>query len=141
MTPTASALIAYGHFAAIFLTLALLVAEVALYTRDLSEAQRRTISRIDLAYLGGAIAIIATGLLRIATSPKGAAFYTHNPVFWTKMSLFVLVALLSVPPTLHYFGRFAASYRIIRWFHAAQVAVFFAIPLCATLMARGVGLG
>lgn len=140
MNPTLSALIAYAHFAAIFATLALLVAEVALYDRSLSDARRRTISQIDLAYLAGALALIATGMLRIATSPNGAAFYAHNPVFWTKMALFVLVAVLSVPPTLHYLGRYAGSYGAIRRFQAAQLAVFFAIPLCATLMARGVGL-
>ena len=56
------------------------------------------------------------------------------------MSLFILVALLSIPPTMHYLGRYAASYRIIRFYQAGQLAVFFAIPLCATLMARGVGL-
>lgn len=140
MNPAVSALIAYAHFVAIFATLALLVTEVALYGRSLSEAQRRIISRIDLAYFGGALAIVATGMLRIATSPKGAAFYTHNPVFWTKMTLFVVVALLSVPPTLHYFGLYNTSYRVIRWYHALQLAVFFTIPLYAALMARGVGL-
>ena len=55
-----------------------------------------------------------------------------------KLALFMLVALLSIPPTLHYFGRSAASYGAIRRFQAAQLAVFFAIPLCASLMARGV---
>lgn len=140
MSPIASALIAYAHFAAIFVTLALLVAEVAMYSRTLSEAQRAVLNRVDLSYLGGALAIIATGVLRVLTSPKGTAFYVHNPVFWTKMGLFVLVALLSIPPTMHYLGRYQASYRIVRWYQAAQLAVFFAIPLCAALMARGVGL-
>lgn len=118
----------------------MLVAEVALYGRSLTDGQRAALSRLDLAYLGGALAIIGTGVLRVMTSPKGAAFYVHNPVFWTKMALFVLVALLSIPPTMHYLGRYHASYRVIRWFQGAQLAVFFAIPLCATLMARGVGL-
>lgn len=140
LSPIAAAFVAYAHFAAIFLTLALLVSEVALYGRTLSQAQRRVLTRVDLAYLGGALGLIATGLLRVMTSPKGAAFYTHNPVFRTKMGLFVLVALLSVPPTLHYLGRYAARYSVIRGFQIAQLAVFFAIPLCATLMARGVGL-
>lgn len=138
MNPTVSALVAYAHFAAIFATLALLIAEIALYDRSLSDERRRTISRIDLAYFGGALAIIATGVLRIETSPNGTAFYTNNPVFWMKLALFMLVALLSIPPTLHYFGRYAASYGAIRRFQAAQLAVFFAIPLCASLMARGV---
>lgn len=140
VSPIAAALIAYAHFLAIFLTLALLAAEVAIYGPALSEAQRRILNRVDLAYLGGAAALIATGVLRVMTSPKGVAFYTHNAVFWTKMGLFVLVAVLSVPPTMHYLGHYSSSYRTIRAYQTAQVAVFFSIPLCATLMARGVGL-
>ncbi|HKU66932.1 MAG TPA: DUF2214 family protein [Candidatus Baltobacteraceae bacterium] len=140
MNPIASALVAYAHFLAIFATLALLVAEVAVYARDMPEGRQQLLSRLDLGYLGGALALIATGMLRLTTSPNGAAFYAHNPVFWTKMGLFVLVALLSIPPTMHYLGRYRASYRIIRAYQTAQIAVFFAIPLCATLMARGVGL-
>lgn len=138
--PVLAALVAYAHFAAIFVTLALLVAEVALYGRTLSEQQRRTLNRVDLAYLAGALALIGTGLLRVATSPNGTAFYTHNPVFWTKMGLFVLVAMLSIPPTMHYLGRYGASYATIRAYQSAQLAVFMVIPLCATLMAHGVGL-
>jgi uncharacterized membrane protein len=56
------------------------------------------------------------------------------------MGLFALVALLSVPPTMHYLGRYTARYSVIRAYQIAQLAVFFSIPLCATLMARGVGL-
>jgi putative membrane protein len=138
VNPVASALIAYAHFAAIFITLSLLVAEIALYARGLPDDLRRVISLLDLGYLGGALALVATGILRVATSPKGTAFYLDNPIFWTKMALFGLVALLSIPPTMHYLGRYRASYGIIRLYQAAQLAVFFAIPLCATLMARGV---
>lgn len=71
--------------------------------------------------------LIGTGLLRIATPLKGAAFYSRNPVFWAKMGLFGLVALLSVLPTMHYLGRHAASYSVIRAHQTAQLIVFFTI--------------
>jgi uncharacterized membrane protein len=54
------------------------------------------------------------------------------------MGLFVLVAVLSIPPTMHYLGTYRASYKTIRAYHAAQLTVFFLIPLAAALMARGI---
>jgi putative membrane protein len=67
------------------------------------------------------------------------------------MGLFVLVALLSVPPTVHFvkLGRSSAgrdaiigavTYRQMRGFINAELAVVALIPLAATLMARGIGM-
>jgi putative membrane protein len=33
---------------------------------------------------------------------KGRDFYVHNPLFWTKMALFVVVGLISIIPTVAY---------------------------------------
>jgi putative membrane protein len=146
------ALAAYGHFLAIFTTLSLLMAEAALYRRAMSRRTLDLLRRLDLGYLFAAIAIIATGVLRLFASGKGAAFYLQNPVFWVKMGLFLAVGLLSVPPTIHYIRTATATprespptisagtYRRIRLFLVLQLAGFALIPLAATLMARGVGL-
>jgi len=75
----------------------------------------------------------------------------HNPVFHLKLSLFVLVGLLSIAPTLRFLrwrkraGADPAvgvdaleTARAARFVHA-QLALVAAIPLLATLMARGLG--
>jgi putative membrane protein len=144
------AIAAYLHFLSIFATLALIVAEAALYRPRMSEATFALLRRLDLAYLFGAIAIIATGLARLFFFAKGPAFYAGNPVFWIKMALFLAVGLLSLPPTLHYLRAAAplggevvvapADYRRVRRFITAELAVFAVIPLAATLMARGIGM-
>ena len=147
----ADALVAYGHFLSIFFTLSCLVAEAALYRRELSATTLAWLRRIDLGYLVGAIAIIATGVARVVHFGKGAAFYQDNPIFWVKMALFVAVGLASVPPTLHYIrtakrlqaGEIViddAVYRRIRFYLTGQLVLFACIPLAATLMARGIGL-
>ncbi len=145
------AIAAYLHFLSIFATLALLVAEAALYRPRMSRATLTLLRRLDLAYLFGAIAILATGLSRVFFFAKGPAFYGGNPVFWIKMALFLAVALLSLPPTIHYIASAKAPsgddiiiapglYRRMRGFIALQLAIFALIPLAATLMARGIGL-
>ena len=148
MSPTAAATIAYAHFLAIFATLAILAMEWALYAKILPAERLGVLRRVDMAYMFGALAIIATGLLRLFTSDKGVSFYSHNPVFWIKMALFLSVALLSIPPTMHYLrlprtGDVDVAERDharIRGFIIAEVTVFALIPIAATLMARGVGL-
>ena len=148
MSPTAAALIAYAHYLAIFVTLAILAMEWALYARALPADRLALLRKVDMGYLFGALAIIATGLLRLFTSDKGVSFYTHNPVFWVKMALFLTVALLSIPPTMHYLrlprsGDVEETQRDhdrIRLFIVAELVVFALIPIAATLMARGVGM-
>jgi putative membrane protein len=145
------AIAAYLHFLSIFATLALLAAEAALYRPRMSAAALARLRRLDIGYLIGAIAIIATGLARVFFFAKGPLFYAANPVFWVKMALFIAVGLLSVPPTIHFIrsGNAATAgdvviapelYRRMRGFITAELAVFALIPLAATLMARGIGM-
>ena len=93
--------------------------------------------------------VILTGLARLSFGLKGAAFYTHNPVFWTKMALFVAVGLISIAPTvafIRWHKRVApdgtliledAELRRIRSLLLLQLGLFVLIPLCAVFMARG----
>lgn len=68
------------------------------------------------------------------------------------MGVFVLVALLSIPPMLHLIklGRTAApdgvvrvaarTHAAMRGYLVAEIALLLLIPCCAALMARGFGL-
>ncbi|HJT05545.1 MAG TPA: DUF2214 family protein [Stellaceae bacterium] len=146
------ALGAYAHFLSIFVLLSLLVAEAALYRRRMMPATLMLLRRLDLGYGIAAGAVIVTGLLRVFFLAKGPAFYDANPLFWAKMALFVLVGLMSLPPTIHYIRTQKASsgdreiiipersFRHIRGHLWGQLALFALIPLMATLMARGIGL-
>jgi putative membrane protein len=146
-----SAIAAYAHFLSIFSTLALLAAELVLFRRSMAAAIVRLLPRLDLLYLVAVIAIIVTGLLRLFFFEKGAAYYQGSAIFWIKMALFVIVGLLSLPPTFAFMrGRRRAAgealaleegeFRRVRRFIVAELAVFALIPLAATLMARGVTL-
>jgi len=147
----AEALGAYAHFLSIFVLLSLLAAEAALYRQRMAPATLKLLRRLDLGYGIAAGAVVLTGLLRVFFLAKGPAFYGANPVFWVKMALFLLVGLMSVPPTIHYIrtqkassgGEIAIparSFRHIRGHLWGQLALFALIPLMAALMARGIGL-
>jgi len=144
------ALLAYAHFALILTLAALLFAEVALYRQSISTDTLTLLARLDGAYGACAGLVVASGLSRLFWGAKGAQFYIHNPVFWTKIGLFLIVALLSIPPTIHYIklrnankgadsiAIDVASYRTMRRLLIAECCILFLIPLFATLMARGI---
>lgn len=145
------AVAAYAHYLSIFCTLALLVAELALFRASMDAGTVRLLPRLDLFYLVAVIAIIVTGLLRVFFFAKGAAFYAASEFFWVKMALFAVVGLLSLPPTFAFiaFRKTAGGqaialapdrFRRIRSFIVAELGVFALIPLAATLMARGLAL-
>ncbi len=146
------AIAAYAHYLSIFCTLALLVAEFALFRPRMAAATVRLLPRLDLLYLVAVIAIVVTGLLRVFFFAKGAAFYAASEFFWVKMALFAIVGLLSLPPTFAFIANRKAAageaaldlaperFRRIRAFIVAELAVFALIPLAAALMARGLAL-
>jgi putative membrane protein len=146
---TRDALLAYFHFMSIFGLATVLIAELMLLRRILPADVFFRLRLVDRWY--GIIAglVIVTGLLRLNLGLKGVAFYTGNPVFWTKMALFAAVGLLSIVPTVAYlrWNRNAEDdgsivlpqreFSRIRTFLWLQIGIFIFIPLCATFMARG----
>jgi putative membrane protein len=143
------ALLHYAHFLCIFLLAALLAGELFLFRRSLPAAMVRQLQVVDRFYGISAGLVILSGIGLVVFGLKGSAFYLHNPIFWTKMGLFLVVALLSIGPTAA-FARWSShrtadgsvtlgdgEFGRIRRLLWAQVAVFAFIPLCAALMANG----
>ncbi len=145
------ALLGYLHHIAAFGLVAVLIVEIALYKPGMSAAQTKQLTRYDLFYGVFAAALLVVGFARVYLGPKGAAFYWGNPVFHAKVGLFLLIGLLSVPPTLRYFkwGKalkanpaFVPDVGEIngaRKFLHIQAALIIVLPLLAALMARGIG--
>ena len=104
------ATLAYLHFLSIIGLVALILAEAVLLRPALIAQSGRWLSRIDIGFFVAAIAALASGLSRAVWGAKGWAYYAHNPVFHTKIGLFVLIALLSIVPTLQ-FIRWAKAFR------------------------------
>ena len=145
-------LLAIAHHLTVFTLAGLLIAEVALLRPDLSPERIRQLSTIDMAYGAVAMLIIVVGVLRVIFGDKGADYYIHNWAFWLKMAAFLLVGLLSVPPTLAILGwrrklaadpKFspdAATITGLRRFFVGEIVAFAFIPAFAAAMARGYGI-
>jgi len=145
-------LLAYAHHLAVFGLVGLLFAEFVLVRPGLSGPRLMQVSGIDRAYGSFAVLVIVAGVLRVFFGAAGPGFYFTNPVFWTKIALFVLVGLLSLRPTFSVLSWRKAAMAdeaysvpddeirgVRRWIHI-ELFVLALIPLAAAAMARGVGL-
>ena len=146
------AVAAYLHFLAIFLLFALLVLEHQLFRLPLTLARARSLFRIDLAFGVVAGLVLLTGAARALRYGKGLDYYLHNSLFHAKIGLFVLVALLSIYPTVTFLGWRRAlkadelpriAPRTGRWVTLTirvELLILLFVPLLAALMARGFGV-
>jgi putative membrane protein len=55
---------------------------------------------MDAAYGVAAVVLLIVGLLRVFYTEKGAAYYFASGTFLAKLTLFVIVGLLSIYPTM-----------------------------------------
>ena len=142
-------ILAIGHHLVVFLLVAILAAEFALLRPGLAGAPIGQLARIDADYGGVAALVIVVGVLRVIFGASGWEYYVGNFVFWAKMAAFLVMGLLTVPPTLairrwlkaeedHVVpdGEIAASRRFIY----LQASVLVLIPIFAAAMARGYGV-
>jgi putative membrane protein len=138
------ALLAWLHFLCIFTLVGTLISELVLYRRVMDVARIALLRRIDMLFGIAAGLVIVSGILRVTLGLKGAAFYLHNPFFWTKMGLFLALGLLSIAPTIHYLrlpgsgavvpeGAYRRTWAVL----VLEVGLLGCIPLLATLLAHG----
>lgn len=145
-------LLAIAHHLLIFSLFGLLVTEMVMLKPDLPRATLFRLARIDSAYGVVAGLIVIIGFSRVHFGLKGAEFYQHNPVFWAKIAAFVILGLLSIPPTIriirwrrsattdpNFRPETAAVLATKRFMHYEGVAFIF-ILIFAAMMARGYGL-
>jgi len=92
------------------------------------------------------------GIARVIWGAAGWEYYVANWAFWAKMAAFILVGVLSAPPTLTVlrwrrelaanpaFSPDAAQVTRLRRFFAGELVAFALIPVFAAMMARGYGV-
>lgn len=142
-------LFAFLHHVAAFALVGALAVEFVLIRQELTVASARRLAVTD-AVLGAAAGILlAVGLARVFFFEKGAIYYFANHAFLTKFSLFVLVAILSIIPTVEFFSWrkaikagqapvvTASKIKRLRMIIHIELAAIVVIVLCAAIMAKG----
>lgn len=147
MTP----LFAFLHHLAAFTLVAALVVEFVLIRDDLTIRTARKLQIADLVFGIAAGVVLVVGLLRVFYFEKGASYYGHSIPFVAKFCLFVIIALLSIYPTVEFLSWRKVlkqgqapiiterKRRTIRSIMHWELAGLVLLILCAALMAKGVG--
>jgi putative membrane protein len=146
-----SSFFAFLHHVAAFALVAALVLEFVLINDELSVKTARKLQLADLAFGASAGVVLIVGFLRVVYFEKGASYYFHSMPFLLKLSLFAVVALLSIYPTVEFLSwrkslkagkaplvthhKLRLMRSIIHW----ELAGVVFIILSAALMARGAG--
>ena len=142
---------AFLHHLAAFTLVAMLVLEFVLIKDEFNIKTARRLQIADIVFGVSAGVVLIVGFLRVYYFEKGAAYYFHSLPFIAKLTLFTLIGLLSIYPTIVFLswrkslkaGRLPVvddgKRRLIRsLIHWELIAVVLLI-LGASLMARGVG--
>ena len=141
-----SAAFAFLHHLAAFTLVAAIVVEFVLIRDELTTRTAWRLAAADMVVGLSAMTLLAVGLARVFyLEPKGAAFYWHNVSFLAKFGVFIVVALLSIYPTIKFISwrkgaaPDAASVRRVRQLLHFELVGVVLILLFAALMARGIG--
>lgn len=100
-TMTLETLLAALHITAL-LTLVVFVSSAAALCRPewFNGPLLERLARVDMIYGISAVAVLATGLARTVWGMKGMGWYWSGPLLHLKLTLFIVLALVSIKPTL-----------------------------------------
>lgn len=142
-------LFAFLHHLAAFTVVAAIALEFVLLRGELTVWNARRLQVADMVLGIAATVLLLAGLARVFWFEKGATYYFHNHAFLGKFSLFILVALLSIVPTVEFLswrkavkaGQVpvvaAAKLKRVRMIVHIELAAIVLILLFAAMMAKG----
>ena len=142
-----STLFAFLHHLAAFTLVSAIAVEFVLIRQELTASTARKLLTTDAVYGISAGALLVIGLLRVFYFEKGAAYYFSSYAFMAKLSVFIVVGVLSAIPTVEFLswrkalkaGQVPSERKIImirKLLHGELIGVVI-ILLCAAVMARG----
>ena len=146
-----SAIFAFLHHLSAFTMVAALAVEFVLIRGELTLTSARLLQRTDIVYGISATVLVIVGFLRVFYFEKGADYYFASSTFIAKISIFAIVAGLSLLPTFEFLSWRKATAQgnvpapaparlsLIRRLIHIELAGVVLILLFAALMARGIG--
>jgi putative membrane protein len=144
-----STLFAFLHHLAAFTLVSAVAIEFVLIRSELTLSSARRLQATDLVLGIAAGALLVIGLLRVFFFEKGASYYFHSHAFLMKFSLFIIIGLLSIIPTVEFLSWRGAvksgqvpvieakKKRLVTGVIHGELLAIVIILLCAAIMARG----
>jgi len=135
------------HHLIVFSLVAIVFVELVSVRSGMDAAAVRRVAAIDAWYGILAGLIVLVGFSRAIFAAKGWDYYSHDLFFWAKIGTFVMIGLLSIPPTVSYLkwrraGVTPADAAVanVRRYLWIELVLFAPLLAFAAAMARGYGL-
>ncbi len=135
------------HYLGFALMMSALVLEMNLFKPQVSGAVARKLARADALYGISALAVLATGLLRLFVYGKPVSYYGHNFLFHIKVTLFLVAILISIFAAIKFIRQRSARDDekviypgVIGVLIKVELALLVIIPFLAVMMAHGYGM-
>lgn len=93
-------LIRYLHFVSLILLMAAVLGQHLLLKREMTRGAISTVQRLDIVYAVTVVVVLVTGFAQWLWVGKPADFYSSNPIFHTKITLFLIVGIVSIYPSV-----------------------------------------
>jgi putative membrane protein len=140
-------LIRYFHFLGIFVVFAAVLGQHLLLRGTVPRSIIAKAQRFDIAYAIAVVIVLGTGLLQWFSGAKPAVFYSSNPVFHTKLTLFLVIGLVSIYPSV-FMGKqkkgdpaeLVAIPKGLVHSIRLELLLLVVMPLLAVIMAKGLGI-
>lgn len=143
--------IPYLHFIGIMLMMSALFTEYMLIKSQLVKDRIRLLTVVDLVFGISAAIVIVSGLLRwFLVDAKGAGYFNTQPFFHIKLTLFVLMIVLSIFPSRKFHSwkrmsrkddQFEPSAKEVRkqlLIIRIEMTLMLIIPILAVLVNQGI---
>ena len=142
-------LIPYLHYIGIMALMGSLISEHLILKPSIKKDQIKSLATIDLIYLLSAIVVLTTGILRWFVYGKGYDFYMSTPLFHIKLTLFIILGVLSIFPTIKFLkwrkqinrgeepDITEKGVKKLLMFIRIELLIIAIIPLLAVLIVRG----
>ena len=144
---TLEILVRYLHFLSLVFLVTAVIGQLYFLKGQMTRREIARVQRLDILYAAMVVVVLATGFAQWFWVGKPAEFYSSNPVFHTKVTLFLVVGILSVYPSV-FFGKqkkgdLAEIVDVpvgIAWSIRVELVLLALMPLLASLMAKGIGI-
>ena len=98
---TLEAILASLHLVAILTLVTFMASQAAMCRIEwMNAAVVERLVRLDIIYQIAMVSVLATGLVRVFWGIKGVSWYATQPLLHLKITLFVVMVILSIAPTL-----------------------------------------
>ena len=133
----------YIHFIGIMGVSSTLVMQHLIFAPEVSKKEIKKIAFLDVIYWISIVLTLLAGLMLLFGVGKDVSFYLSNKDFHIKLTLFLVVVLLGVYPTLFFQKKKKSTEvlikmpKVIIMLIRMQLLLVFIIPFFGVLIARG----